>query len=642
VKSILILLIGSAVLLAACDPPNDNGTQQPAAAAPSITSRPSRPPNSNPFGGFIYPAGGTLAYPGSGGSPGWLELDAPIRTILRDSDGNLAYGGSYFAFTVNVQVHGVRLLDLEWQPADGQAVTVTEVEGPCDVEPAGPTAAGPAQCGVPASPATREFMLQASCRDAGVPAVAAYDLATNAMLDSEQPVWWVTCDPDDPGEVVSGSGSSLTVDYNVAVLLPLAAMGDQRRGRLQITSRPLNPNAGTPSEPLIIQLSASPELHAVVGDSVAWGQGLNTQDKFWFKAYNERLAPERPARIHVLAHSAARISQSETASINSARAACGSPQGLAPQELPFGTDSVQCQIARLAQPFCYIDADQLGQPGVVPAMSCSNADSTAPEAFEAAEQISFAYGPRFDFTYMTGCINDVGPVWLHTAVDGSLTEVVDATDQNCDIRNSLPDIRQELPNAAIYYLGYHLTWSEASQPLSILECPAAAELATAYGVLGFPFNLFLIAGMDSSEEMATRVGLFWERSNEKLAESINALGGPAPGRGSIRFVPLDFFNPLNAAYAPASLNFELDCVNPVSIFGPLDPARASRSDQCAAAIDTSMTLDEIASLEEIPPAMQAEVDAVSRLAFCTRASFLHPNVEANRLMFQTLRSLIPK
>jgi hypothetical protein len=315
-------------------------TTGPAAGAPALA--PSLVPpawesadNPNPFGGFIYP--------GEDDNGGFLELDAPLRTLVQETQEHVSFGPEYFAFTVNVRVRGLRILELTLAAAGLQTVAVQQVDGPCD-----PVSGA----------AAHEFMLQTGLRETGVQTVAAYDLIINQRLADGEPLWFVTCEPDRDGEVHGNVGGQNVVDYHVAVLLPKSALGTLDRGDLTIRSKPVVASAGTVSDPLMLRLVAGPPLMGVVGDSMVWGQGLGLTQKFWFLTHREiTQRTDQEPRLHVLAHSSAKLQQGDNGSITDAQEDCRPrPSETGDRELPFGAPPVQCQLARIARPFCHIDA----------------------------------------------------------------------------------------------------------------------------------------------------------------------------------------------------------------------------------------------------------------------------------------------
>jgi hypothetical protein len=426
------------------------------------------------------------------------------------------------------------------------------------------------------------------------------------------------------------------VDYNVAILLPRSRLGRGGNGRLLIRSQPIG--GGTDSDTLRIALRESPRIFAVAGDSMAWGQGLGYQEKWFWRTYDKARTDSADGefdRLYVRAHSASHLNGG-AASIDTAARGC--VPSATDQELPLGADTVQCQLVQIARPECVIDAAMLGQPGVVPDVSCEqtpNADAEALLAPLAADmsdpQPAFInHGARVDFLFLDGCINDVGAVRIHTDLDGSLNALINDIDAECDVANSVPDLRTEFPNADIVWLGYHRTWSDASAVLNPLRCPASIAVNPA-NIAIFPFNFILSATtQDAVDDIAERVTLFKERSDQKLAESVGALAGEAPGRGRIQFVPLAFFGADHAAYAPQSDNWELNCLDPA--LPTQDTVLTQRYADCEATIDVLTPQEIAAGIDWLATDWSAETQAYAALMFCERAPFLHPDREANVTM----------
>lgn len=608
-----ILAFAAAVMLsgAGCS------TTGPAAGAPSLVP-PSWEPaeNPNPFGGFIYP--------GEGDNAGFLELDAPLRTLVQEAQEHLGFGPEYFAFTVNVRVRGLRILEMTLAAAGAQPVAVQQVDGPCD----------------PVSgPAARDLMLQTGQRETGVRTEAAYDLIINQRLADGEPLWFVTCEPGRDGEVHGNVGGQNVVDYHVAVLLPKSALGSHGRGDLTIRSKPVVASAGTISDPLVLRLVTGPPLMGVVGDSMVWGQGLGLTQKFWFLTHREiTQRTDREPRLHVLAHSSARLQQGDSESIADAQEDCRPPENDAgDRELPFGAPPVQCQLARIALPFCHIDAASLDQPGIVPRMVCSPRASTAPVSLADPQPIRMNHGPRYDWLLMNGCINDVRAVWLHTDISTTIVDVTARVSDECNLANRLPDLRQAFPNAHIAYLGYHRTWSDSSTVLTLLTCPSVTALAPAGLALVYPFTFFGFPNpVWAAQQIAARVSVFWTGSNGLLGASAAGLTDSAQGRGTLHFVPLNFYTEDTAAYAGNSLNWELDCIQPAPPLGPLDTVRNQRAASCTAAINAMTLNDLLQTTDWINTDWSAESQKNAALEFCLRGSFLHPNAEGNQRMSEAV------
>ena len=603
-------VLAVAAVLAGCPAELDPGST----AAPALIGRGGQ--STYPFAGHLYPRSGPLEYPGRWGTGGVLEVDAPLRSLVRDRE-RADFGPLYYSFTVNVRVEGLRTLRLQWE-ADGASTDLAKVSGPCD-----------AQSGA----AARAFMTDTSLRETGVATVAAYDMPINARLAGGEGLWWVTCEPDDPGEILSTTPAR--VDYNVAVLLPQSLFADER-GRLLLRSQPLT--QGPLSAALKIPIMETPRTFAVAGDSMAWGQGLFYQEKWWWRVYDKaRSNNDEFDRLYVRAHSAAHLNGGSDSI--AARDDRDCRPSSTHQELPFGADSVQCQLVQIARPSCFMDAAELGQPGLVPAFSCEQkpaasaselmsplvADMTTPQSIE------LNHGPRVDFLFLDGCINDVGAVRIHTDLEGSLNTLTNDIDTECDVRNSVPDLRDEFPNANIAWLGFHRTWSNQSAVLNPLRCPASLSIPTLTSVLGYPFSLIaMTASQQAVDDIAERAGLFWERSNQMLTESIAALAGDLPGRGQIRFLPLEFFDAEAAAYAPQSMNWELNCLDPA--LQTQDSVLTQRYADCAAAISTLTLADIAAGIDWFGTDWSAEASLQAALLFCQRAAFLHPDRKANERM----------
>jgi len=108
--AILVLVASLALFAVGCTATGPTGSPAP---APSLAPHSWQPAeNPNPFGGFIYP--------GEGDNTTLLELDAPLRTLLQEPQGQLGFGPEYYAFTVNVRVRGLRIPELILTAPGGQ------------------------------------------------------------------------------------------------------------------------------------------------------------------------------------------------------------------------------------------------------------------------------------------------------------------------------------------------------------------------------------------------------------------------------------------------------------------------------------------------------------------------------------------
>lgn len=565
-----------ALALAQC-----NGMEvPPPVPAPVIDQMPPSPGEGGPriFGGFIYP--------GTGSNAGTFEIDAPLRTIA---------GTPYYSFDITVRVRGLATPDLSWVGGpDGSTPIqqVEQVEGPCDPQ---------------AGPVERTFMHAQAFQHAGRRISASYNQEIDRFLDGGRSVFWVTCEPGLPGEVIQEQGA-LRVFYNLAVLVPDSVFATG--ATLSIVAR--NAVGGAASPPTQIPVQKTPTTVAVAGDSVAWGQGVPEGLKYYSRLFQDIVQRLGSGRLIIRAHSGAPVNFGSGSNL------IANLNGCAPSsingEIPIGTPTIQCQVRDLSRTRCRIPPGQLGVVPV-PDFECGE------PVTDRSVMVTFDLGPRYDFVFLNGCINDIGPIDLllgRNNLDDPPT-LINETVAQCDLRNGLGDLRSVLPNASITVMGYHLPVSRMSNVANT----GCTTLPPAVAVLN-PHSLVVVQlAIDGLKDgMAERSEVFRRESNRALESSVMALNQMAAGgRGTVLFVPMTgVFRPPHATLAPSPKTFGLRCTG-TAVLAPEDPVAGTRATACTAFINPDGTNPNSAAEEG-----------------CLRASAFHPNVRGNQDMFEALRS----
>jgi hypothetical protein len=432
-------------------------------------------------------------------------------------------------------------------------------------------------------------------------------------------LYWYTCHPDRPGEVSRIENGGLVTDYNIAFLVPQLLVTDN--ARLQIVSTSLD--GQTVSAPLTVPMVQSRMFFAAIGDSVVWAQGIPRGQTYTEKLFGDlvrRLGVN--GRYRIFAHSGARINNAgdsfSIANLDPASCVSGSTlQG----EVPRGRPTIQCQVYAAAHTPCVVGPATNG----IPAFDCS--PSAVADAPSNAVITTLNTRPRWDWVVMDGCINDIGARRVHLGEDVEdfldLATLISLIDSQCDVRNGLKDVREFLPNAVIAYHGYHRTFSPHSLNGIRDTCPAGllnGFIPTAV----LPINILGRAVTDTEVgvRISDRSGLFQAQSHTWLLSSVPALNDLGDGIGKVVYVPFGgIFPPETAVFAPAELAFPLACATP--LLEPVDPVADERKIACA----------EQAALLSLPTISNTEES-------CKRASAFHPNLVAQRVMFEQIKKVL--
>jgi PKD repeat protein len=194
-------------------------------------------------------------------------------------------------------------------------------------------------------------------------------------------------------------------------------------------------SGGAPAtDQTILSIKCNPIKLLVLGDSIAWGQGLNDDDKYpewvadWLRGQTTRPV-EYEALTDNIAHSGATVASNGSCSPDFREFSGSSADG----EVPFSTPDIQ---------------------------TCQRQAAAAHDA---------------DVILVDGCINDVGAlnIPLNPTVD-----LTTAVEEKCStpVETLLKGLHYDHPNAQIVYTGYYRIFDK-NIPLSV-----AAELASMVGL----------------------------------------------------------------------------------------------------------------------------------------------------------------
>ena len=589
-------------------------------------------------------------YPSNNGTS--FELDAPV---IPNSNATNA-GRPYYGFELNIQVTGLRYLNPVWHNGDS-AINVEKVEGPCSHQN------------------ERILMNTRSEHSRGIRAPASYNLIIDNKLSQGRPVYWITCHDNIEGEVIKNNNGT-TVTSLVAFLIPKALVSSN--SSMHLTAMPLV--GGQESEPLVINIKQSPFMMSVIGDSVAWGQGIRPADNYTQRLFRDLVGnrdTEDSGRYKNFAHSGA-VLRSRSPSIGFQDKISGlggtseilnnvnnrfdilnekcSKDRLLYGEVPRSSPSIQCQVLESVTKACIVEDVVNG----IPQFNCSTDNINTANSDTLLALVDTR--PRWDYVVMDGCVNDMDGTWIHTAIgiaDSRTGELINRTNQKCNLTHGLKDVREFLPNAIIVFHSYHRIIDQSSIQAIKQGCRASATNifnGLPFGIIqqllkfGNPVNdvvrhipssvpdsiLNHLPGEVSSslsgrvlhlstinpDWVADRSSLFIATSEHVQMSSINTLNQIGNGVGKFIFVSmLPVFPEGQAAFSPNELVFSLDCSTPT--FEPLDTEYGIRRQACA----------EQAAQEGFPANSKEEEK-------CKRASVFHPNLQAQELMFQRIKEVM--
>lgn len=558
--------------------------------------------------GSIYPQSGFLNA---------FEVDSPLEagSPLPSSSGR------YFAFRFVFRYTAGQDISFAWQRGPGPEIPFRVVSGPCT----GPSAEE-----------QRRVMNGAARRWTGREGVAAYDNESRALLRVGLPLTWRSCEPADGlGEPVVPAPPSQNQPplmrppsyafSRFVFLIPEEVL----RGGGNLKAR-MKDADGSLSAPAIVSLRRAGVSVGVVGDSVAWGQGVMDVQKAGFQLYlgminNADNPIPSNSRFFMAAHSGATIRTGNARDIADIGDDSCERDAKLDGEVPRPGPSVQCQVRRLAQTTCRVAEAEPGTVAV-PRFFCNANDPQRPS--ENFIEYRFDEGPRWDIVVATGCINDIGAlgVVLGTGSTLSIDALRDEIARRCNLRNGLRDLRAWLPNAQVLFMQYHRPITTNSD----LANTGCGPFATLPGTMLEPFDFMPILKAShwlAREVAASRSSVFQHRSFEAQTAAATAMNDDARnvGRGTIRTVDMsDLFNRFSGFMAPpnASQLWPLTCSGG-QVMRPVDTVRGTRPGPCSEFFNPN---------GDLPNTTDEEV--------CLRASAAHPHATANTQMAVRLRGAL--
>ncbi len=352
-------------------------------------------------------------------------------------------------------------------------------------------------------------------------AAQPYSDTSTALLDNGECVFWI----DQTGTSQNTTTAENPLIHHIGIMSPERLLSG--RSRVEVYTEVSE--SGTVLGADSIQLSPDFFYIAVVGDSVAWGNGLNEGDKASTRvAKRIEQAIGKRVIMQVRAHSAANILPLEFGE--------GVCDGVCSGEVPL------------------IHTAILNQVGLI----------------EAPEEL--------DLVLIVGCINDIG---LTTILNPfvSTQEIAQLTEQFCnqEMVGLLNRVRQTAPQAKIVVASYYQFVGEESDPAGLLAW------ALTQGIQLDELNAVV--------ERTTENSIAFDQvSRAGLAAAVAEIN-QAAGDTIAAFAPVDFTQE-NVVFGPDPWVWGLDAeaaLEDIFDFGvgliPQDPLRVQRAEACPSGLE---------------------------------------------------------
>ena len=432
-----------------------------------------------------------------------FELDVPLKVRT---------GMHYYAFGLSLKFETDGNLDLELVPS----IEPLNVAGVASQRPRERLL----QLEGPNCKSVSKYysMHRKSLRETGIKSWAAYNTDVEQVLQSGQAAFFETCESQ--ALAASNLGKSLVgkkarlrpraVAHRVkeiVILVPVNKIPENLNNHtvLQIRTRHSETISNGDSKVIkspafSIGLSRSPISIAVLGDSMAWGQGLLENEKS-YSLFADAL--NVPTRLSVFAHSGAvtgyldlpdgseppfdAISQEEwdglertgishaVAQLGQRRRTRASTQAAdfcmkhrdVYGEVPRALPNTMCQVAQSAFMACQMSNE--GTPEVI--LNCTSnepmhgrvegfvrspiRDIITPETglLQSSGRL-LDIRVRYDYALISTCHNGMD-VPIGTASSHDIDRLKNKIEKNCDLQRGLSELPAFFPNAAVVLTGYH-------------------------------------------------------------------------------------------------------------------------------------------------------------------------------------------
>lgn len=555
--------------------------------------------------------------------------DSGMAFIL-DATMTTPQGNNYYGIGLKLRTLGPANFRIAWLRPGQPDMDVTLV-GSTSCNGTGPGGGNVAQA-ILLSLGAREGM-----RLTGRDAPGAGPGPARTRMDGGQPSFMYECLADFVGT---------SVERRIRVLIPEQRI--QFSGRLAITAlypqpAPVETPEGLPcvvnceapppiaSDPLLLNLVRGRPKVLLVGESVAWGQGIPIAQKAGFQVFLDMVQRYGGQTLSFTnkAHSGATMNRPGIDRIGDVN-----PQECLflrelDGEIPRSEPTIQCQILDAVTRECFVDAQSIGAVPV-PFFFCVDG---LPRRTERPRELRFNVdlGPSYDVVIMWACVNDVDALSIVTGLgpDVSNQQLATRTAAQCDLRNGLADLRSVLPNAKIIVNEFQLPTSTLTD-LDRSGCSLQDGITVFGALIAGPVGaaVAFFATDAAVNQSGVRSAIFRNGATTALTASAAALNQVPPtedrsGRGSVEFLDHPFFDPPGSAIwaSNAPLVFPMVC-NATGILAAVDPVVTARAAVCARLFATSAA-DPFRIAD--PKFMQ-----------CVRASAFHPTVQANNSIFDRI------